>query len=70
MTVGMRAWRVKLVDANGGKITWFRCLLRFLTGFASLSVFGLGFVWSLFDKKNRCWHDFAGKSLLIKNPAK
>src|SRR5680860_243448 len=49
MTVGMRAWRVKLVDANGGKISWLRCLLRFLVGFVSIGALGVGLVWALFD---------------------
>ncbi len=67
MTVGMRAWRVKLIDVDGGDISWGRCGLRFITGFASLGVLGLGFWWSLFDRKKRCWHDLAGRTLLIKN---
>lgn len=69
MTVGMRAWRVKLIDANGGDISWSRCSLRFITGFASLGVLGLGLFWSLFDRQKRCWHDIAGQTLLVKNTA-
>lgn len=68
MTVGMRAWRVKIVAANGGKISWLQCLLRFLAGFVSIGALGIGLIWSVFDKKNRCWHDFAGRTLLIKTP--
>jgi uncharacterized RDD family membrane protein YckC len=66
MTVGMRAWRVKLINTNGGKISWPGCLLRFLVGGVSLGVVGLGFVWVLFDKKSRTWHDIAARTLLIK----
>lgn len=67
MTVGMRAWRVKLVNSNGGQISWFRCLLRFLTGMLSIGALGIGLFWSLIDKKKRCWHDFAGQTELIRN---
>lgn len=67
MTVGMRAWRVKLIDADGGDISWLRCSLRFVTGCASIGVFGLGLLWSLFDRQKRCWHDIAGRTLLVKN---
>lgn len=67
MTVGMRAWRVKLVDAEGGKISWLRCGLRFFTGFASVGALGVGLLWSLFDDKKRCWHDLAGRTVLIRN---
>jgi len=70
MTVGMRAWRVRLIDADGGDVSWLRCGLRFITGFASIGVFGLGLLWSLFDRKKRCWHDLAGHTLLVKNNPK
>ena len=65
MTVGMRAWRVSLITTDGDKISWSRCLLRFLVGGISLSVIGLGFLWALFDQKNRTWHDIAGRTLLV-----
>ena len=67
MTVGMRAWRVKLINADSGEISWWRCGLRFVTGFASIGLLGAGLLWSLFDKKNRCWHDLAAHTLLVRN---
>lgn len=66
MTVGMRAWKVRLISSNEQNISWPGCLLRFLVGWVSLSVFGLGILWALFDKKNRTWHDLAARTLLIK----
>lgn len=66
MTVGMRAWRVRLIKADGQIISWPRCLLRFLVGLVSLLVFGMGILWALADKKNRGWHDLATGTLLIK----
>ena len=66
MTVGMRAWRVTLISVDGGGISWSACLLRFLIGAVSLLVFGIGFVWVLFDQQNRSWHDIAAQTLLIR----
>ena len=66
LTVGMRAWRVRLVSADGQNISWPRCLLRFLVGLISLAAFGLGILWALVDQKNRCWHDLAARTILIK----
>lgn len=66
MTVGMRAWRIRLVSGDGQSISWTRCLLRFLTGMVSLGVFGLGILWALIDAKNRGWHDLAARTLLVK----
>jgi len=68
LTIGMRAWRVKLVSGNNAMISWPVCLLRFLTAAVSLAAFGLGFFWALFDKKNRTWHDRAAHTLLILDP--
>ena len=57
-TLGMLAWRVKLVQAGDGtKITWRQALLRYLTGWISLLALGLGFWWSLWDKDRKTWHD-------------
>lgn len=67
MTVGMRAWRVKLISDDEQVVSWPRCLLRFLIGLASLGTFGLGFFWALVDSKNRGWHDLAARTLLIQD---
>ncbi len=66
MTLGMRAWRVRLVRDNEQIISWPRCLLRFLVGLVSLGAFGLGIFWALVDSRNRGWHDLAARTLLIK----
>jgi uncharacterized RDD family membrane protein YckC len=67
MTMGMRAWRLKLVSAEDQVISWPRCLLRFLVGLVSLGAFGLGILWALLDSRNRGWHDLAARTLLIKS---
>jgi len=66
MTVGMRAWRIRLISADDQKVSWISCLKRFLVGMVSLGVFGLGILWALGDSKNRGWHDLAARTLLIK----
>ena len=68
MTMGMRAWRVRLISRNEKFNSWPRCLLRFLVGLLSLAAFGLGILWSLVDSENRGWHDLAARTLLIKSP--
>jgi uncharacterized RDD family membrane protein YckC len=67
MTVGMRAWRVVLINTDGGRISWSRCLLRFLVSCLSLAALGLGFVWAIFDQKNRGWHDIAAHTVLLRS---
>jgi uncharacterized RDD family membrane protein YckC len=57
MTLGMRAWRVYLENAEGGRPGWGRCLARFLLSLLSAAPAGAGFLWSLFEREKRCWHD-------------
>ena len=66
MTVGMRAWKVKLVNEDGTMISWPVCLLRFFTAMISVAIFGLGFLWILIDRKKRGWHDMAAGTVLLK----
>lgn len=65
-TIGMRAWRLRVVGADGGALPWPRALLRFAVACVSLIVFGLGFVWCLFDRQKRGWHDIAAQSVLVR----
>ena len=56
-TLGMRAWRIRVVQEGGGPLSWPRALTRFAAGVLSLLPFGLGFWWAIFDAQRRGWHD-------------
>ncbi len=57
-TVGMLAWRLKLVSSkDGGPVNWKQALLRYLGALLSWLPLGLGFWWSLFDAEHKTWHD-------------
>ena len=56
-TLGMQAWRIKLVDGSGNTPGTARCLLRCAAALASLLPAGLGYWWWLVDKQGRYWHD-------------
>lgn len=66
MTVGMRAWRVRIRDTEGNLPGWWHCMVRFITSFLSAAVAGAGFIWSLFDSRKRCWHDMLSRTLLVR----
>ncbi|MEO7062455.1 MAG: RDD family protein [Dokdonella sp.] len=65
-TIGMRAWRLRVVGIDGQRLPWSRALLRFAVALGSLAAFGLGFVWCLFDRQRRGWHDIAARSCLVR----
>lgn len=66
VTVGMRAWKTRLVSAGMNPLSWPRCALRFAVGIISITAFGLGILWALWDKNNRTWHDLAAGTVLIR----
>lgn len=67
-TVGMKAWGIRLINENDGPVQLSQCMLRVGIGFFSLVVFGLGFFWMLFDKRQRNWHDIASVTRVIYIP--
>jgi uncharacterized RDD family membrane protein YckC len=67
-TIGMRAWRLRVIAADGGELTWPRALLRFVAALISLGPLGAGFVWCLVDREKRAWHDLAARSVLVRLP--
>jgi uncharacterized RDD family membrane protein YckC len=64
-TLGMRAWRLKLVRMDGGNINWLDALKRHLAALFSILVFGVGFIWVLVDPQKLAWHDRLSKTRLI-----
>lgn len=69
-TLGMRAWRLKLVRDDGGTITWPDATRRFAAAVVSWLPAGLGFLWSLFDGERRAWHDQWSQTRLVLMPKK
>jgi len=65
-TIGMRAWRLRVVDSNGRALSWPRALLRFAVAVVSLCALGLGFFWCLIDRDRRGWHDLAAGSAFVR----
>ena len=67
-TLGMQVWGVRVQNADGSRISLWQALLRFVVSIASWLCVGLGFVWSLFDKHKRSWHDIYSDTQLVRIP--
>lgn len=67
-TLGMRPWRLQVVDAGGGPASWRGLWLRFLVGHLSLLAGGLGFWWAWLDRDRLAWHDRASGTRLLRRP--
>jgi uncharacterized RDD family membrane protein YckC len=64
-TLGLRAWKIKVLTLDQKPISWNQALLRFTTAIISWTVFGLGFLWILIDKNRHGWHDHLSKTALF-----
>ena len=67
-TLGMRAWRLRLQRLDGGPITPWQALLRFMVAIPSLAVAGLGLWWMLIDKDRLALHDRISESTIVRLP--
>ncbi len=63
-TLGMKAWRIKLLDRQGKTVSWSRAALRFFLAMLSWLCLGLGFWWSWWDGRRRTWHDLGSQSYI------
>ena len=62
-TLGMRAWKIRIVSELGGNPGWATSYLRLICALLSISCFGLGYLWRLF--KPYTWHDRLSKTRIV-----
>ena len=67
-TLGMQVWGIRVQNQDGSAITLWQALLRFVIAIASWLALGLGFLWSLWDKEKRTWHDIYSESRVVRLP--
>lgn len=62
-TLGMRAWKIRIVSEFGGNPSWGISYLRLMFALLSLLCFGLGYLWRLFWPYT--WHDKLSQTRII-----
>lgn len=67
-TLGMRAWRWKVVAADGGRISWTQALTRMFAGLLSWALLGAGWLWILFDRDGLALHDRVSGTKTVRLP--
>ncbi|HIE2479397.1 TPA: RDD family protein [Pseudomonas aeruginosa] len=67
-TLGMQAWGLRVQNRDGSAISLLQALLRFMIAIASWLCLGLGFLWMLWDKDKRTWHDRYSESQVVRLP--
>jgi uncharacterized RDD family membrane protein YckC len=69
-TLAMKTWRIRLIDRNGGRITFRQALLRFFLALFGLMLGGIGFWWALVDRDRQFLHDRIAGTRLVRVPRK
>jgi uncharacterized RDD family membrane protein YckC len=67
-TLGMKAWRLRLVGPGGAAVGWRTALIRFAAGVLSALPAGLGLWWAALDRERRAWHDRLSGTRLLHEP--
>ncbi len=64
-TLGMRAWKIKLVTSTNGPPGYAQLVVRAITGALGIALMGAGVLWSLVDRDKLAVHDRLSKTRLI-----
>jgi len=68
-TLGMRPWRLQLLDLSGGRPSRSQLLIRFAGAWLSFLAGGLGFLWALIPPQRATWHDLLSRTRVCKRLA-
>lgn len=67
---GKMLYKIEIVDATTyEKPTFEQFMMRYAGYYLSSLVFGLGFLWVLWDEKKQGWHDKIANTIVIKTQA-
>lgn len=64
-TLGMQAWKIRLVSEDGSNLSWSICIKRCVISFLTILPLGVGFAYMFFDKENRSLSDIYSRTRVI-----
>lgn len=68
-TLPMKTWKLRIVNADGGKLRPLQVVLRYLVAWPSIFLCGIGILWALIDKDKQFLHDrLAGSRIISSQP--
>lgn len=65
-TLGMRTWKIKVVNVDGSNLSYKTATKRFFAAMLSWLTLGFGFWRAMFDQEKRTWHDALSQTKLVK----
>ena len=64
-TIGMQAWKIKVVSISGARITLKQCVLRCIGSILGFCFMGMGYLNILFNSDNKAWADIFSSTRII-----
>lgn len=65
-TLGMRAWKIRVVTYSGQPLDWQQAFFRYMAAIISWLFLGAGFFAALLDAERLTWHDRFSRTRLIR----
>lgn len=66
-TLGMRAWKIKVVTDDGSAFVWTHAFFRYIGALFSWLALGVGFWIAIFDQQKFTWHDRLSRTHLVRS---
>ena len=67
-TIGGIVFDLQVVRVDGRPLDWPTAIVRALSCFLSLFIFGLGFIWIAVDHERQAWHDKIAGTVVVRVP--
>jgi uncharacterized RDD family membrane protein YckC len=66
-TLAMKTWSLRLVGANGARITLSQAVLRYVCAWPSVALGGIGILYAPFDRDRQFLHDRLAGTKIVKS---
>lgn len=67
-TLGMQVWRIRVQNQDGGAISLWQCLLRFMIAIPGVGLALAGVLWMKIDREGKTWQDRYSMSEVVLLP--
>lgn len=67
-TLGMRAWRLRLISTDGRPPSWQQAIVRCIAAVAGAGLVGLGYWMMFFDRESRSLQDIVSRTRVVHQP--
>ena len=68
-TLAMKTWKLRLIGANGGRITLPQAVLRYIWAWPCLALGGIGILYAPFDRERQFLHDRLAGTRIVSDKA-